>query len=237
MNTQRSRPVNRDASVLLASLVFIAVLSLVVASYLGLSAAQTVSVARSQAWNAAIAVAEAGVEESLAQLNAGIGIGALNLAANGWEAKAGGNYGPQQRRYLASSYYDVIIVPGTNPMICSTGYTAAPFGSAAISRAVQVTTEFARLFVNSMAAKEDIDFKGFNPSTDSFDSSLGPYGTTPPGDRSDVNTTSGFDSFDFQGSVMARSIKLNGHYNFHFDEDLANHGPVRGYVANSWKEL
>ena len=94
MNTRRSRPVDRHASVLLASLLFIAILSLVLASYLGLSAAQTVSVARSQAWNAAIAVAEAGVEESLAQLNAGIGIGALNLTANGWEAKSGGNCGP-----------------------------------------------------------------------------------------------------------------------------------------------
>jgi len=432
MNTRRSRPVHRCASVLLASLLFIAILSLVLASYLGLSAAQTVSVARSQAWNAAIAVAEAGVEESLAQLNAGIGIGALNLAANGWEAKAGGNYGPLQPRYLGSNYYDVIIVPGTKPMICSTGYTAAPFRSAPISRAVQVTTEYTRLFVSAMAAKEDIDFKGFNPTTDSFDSSQGPYGSTAPRDHGDVNTTSGFvnvgnaklkgkarsgpnggivsgsngsvgssawvdggntgiqpgwsandfnvefpivyapyssgfspqpgtdggtnyayvldgnkymtsslglkssdvmlvrghatlyvtgdvlmqsksqililpgasldlyvggddltsptsavlgqinnqgtaqnfsyyglpnntsvsfggnsavnsviycpsaqftlggggaDTFDFQGSVMARSIKLNGHFNFHFDEDLAKNGPVRGYVATSWKEL
>ena len=47
----------------------------------------------------------------------------------------------------------------------------------------------------------------------------------------------GSDVYDFEGSVMAKTIKLNGHYNFHFDENLARSGPSRGYVATSWKEL
>src|SRR5436190_17561809 len=121
-------------SALLVSLITIGVLSFILASYLSMSQRQSLAVARSQSWNAAIAVAEGGVEEALAQLNRGIGAGELNLAANGWEQKAGGNYGPQQRRYLGSSYYDVFIVPGDKPVIHSTGYTAAPFGSAPISR-------------------------------------------------------------------------------------------------------
>src|SRR6185503_3832638 len=125
MHIHHNRPLDIRGSALLASFIAVTILSMILASYLAMSQRQSVSVARSQAWNAAIAVAEGGVEEAMAQLNRGIGAGALNLAANGWEQKAGGNFGPQQRRYLGSNYYDVIIVPGDKPVIHSTGYTAA----------------------------------------------------------------------------------------------------------------
>jgi hypothetical protein len=40
------------------------------------------------------------------------------------------------------------------------------------------------------------------------------------------------------GSSLTKSIiAMNGHYNFHFDEDLLNSGPSRGYVVTAWKEL
>src|SRR5947207_682158 len=72
-----------------------------------------------------IAVAEGGVEEALAQLNPGIKPwdtnATLDLAANGWTTDADGNYRPQQRRYLGSNYYDVVIAPGTSPVIHSIG--------------------------------------------------------------------------------------------------------------------
>ena len=126
MHIHHNRPPDIHGSALLASLIAITILSMILASYLAMSQRQSVSVARSQAWNAAIAVAEGGVEEAMAQLNRGVGPGELNLAANGWEQKAGGNYGPQQRRYLGSNYYEVVIVPGDKPVILSTGYTAAP---------------------------------------------------------------------------------------------------------------
>ena len=47
----------------------------------------------------------------------------------------------------------------------------------------------------------------------------------------------GNDVYDFEGSIMSKTIKMNGHYNFHFDENLARSGPSRGYLATSWKEL
>src|SRR5438045_2421348 len=162
---------NVHGSALLASLIATTILSLALASYLALSQKQSVSVARSQAWNAAIPVAESGVEEALAQLNRGIGAAALNLAANGWEQKSSGTYGPQQRRNIGLSSYDVVIVEGATPVIYSTGYCAAPFGGSPISRVVQVTTlSNAPLFAVAMVAKDKIDFKGFNTATDSFDS-------------------------------------------------------------------
>lgn len=40
------------------------------------------------------------------------------------------------------------------------------------------------------------------------------------------------------GSSVTKSIvAMNGHYNFHFDEDLLTAGPVKAYVVTSWKEL
>jgi hypothetical protein len=40
------------------------------------------------------------------------------------------------------------------------------------------------------------------------------------------------------GSSITKSIvAMNGHYNFHFDEDLLTAGPVKSYVVTSWKEL
>jgi hypothetical protein len=43
--------------------------------------------------------------------------------------------------------------------------------------------------------------------------------------------------YDFEGSVMSKTIKLNGHFKFHFDENLVRTGPSFGYVVASWREL
>ena len=41
----------------------------------------------------------------------------------------------------------------------------------------------------------------------------------------------------FIGSCIVNSIVMNGHYDFHFDENLLTAGPRRGYLATSWQEL
>jgi len=30
---------------------------------------------------------------------------------------------------------------------------------------------------------------------------------------------------------------MNGHYNFHYDENLRRVGPGRGYIPTNWKEV
>jgi hypothetical protein len=43
---------------------------------------------------------------------------------------------------------------------------------------------------------------------------------------------------DFTGSLMAKSVHINGSAAFHFDEDLLRNSSVsRGFVVTSWKEL
>ena len=47
----------------------------------------------------------------------------------------------------------------------------------------------------------------------------------------------GVNSYDFVGASVSKSIKMNGSFNFHYDENLRRIGPGRGYVATSWTEL
>lgn len=47
----------------------------------------------------------------------------------------------------------------------------------------------------------------------------------------------GNDLYDFVGASVTGSVKMNGHYNFHYDEALARLGASSGYVATSWNEL
>jgi hypothetical protein len=47
----------------------------------------------------------------------------------------------------------------------------------------------------------------------------------------------GPDPYDFVGSSVTKSVQMNGHYKFHFDENLLKDGPKTGFIANSWREL
>ncbi len=43
--------------------------------------------------------------------------------------------------------------------------------------------------------------------------------------------------YDFAGASVTRTVIMNGHFNFHYDERLAFAGPHRGYIATSWDEV
>src|ERR1051326_663526 len=77
---------NQRGSALVVTLFITASLLIGIASYLLLVRAQYVSVVRSQAWNASMTMAEAGVEEALAQLNPGALATTIQVdrTANGW---------------------------------------------------------------------------------------------------------------------------------------------------------
>jgi hypothetical protein len=42
---------------------------------------------------------------------------------------------------------------------------------------------------------------------------------------------------DFIGSSVTRTVQMNGHYHFHFDEALKKWNPNNAFVAASWREL
>src|SRR5262245_5220650 len=85
-------PVPRRSSrergaVLLASLFVVGALGITLGSYLLLVRNNYVLTARSQSWNAAMVLAEAGAEEGLAQLNPGpfVAPSSADRCANQWE--------------------------------------------------------------------------------------------------------------------------------------------------------
>ena len=47
----------------------------------------------------------------------------------------------------------------------------------------------------------------------------------------------GSTTYDYVGALVAKSVTLNGHANFHYDESLARNGPARGYIPKIWKEV
>jgi len=48
---------------------------------------------------------------------------------------------------------------------------------------------------------------------------------------------SGNSTYDFVGASITSSVRMNGNFKFHYDENLARVGPSRGFVLTSWNEL
>jgi hypothetical protein len=189
----------QSGSVMMVTLLLCVILGLLMGSYLSMVQTQNLSVARGQCWNSAIVVAEAGVEEAMAHINA-LGITTNNLALNNWK-KTGpvGIY--VKSNFLGSSYYSTTIIVTNNnpPVILSKGYVLAPISNSKIMRTVQVTT-IPKTGLNSpgaMVVSTSVNFNGFNISTDSFDSSntnystAGLYDPKKAEDHGDVVTLSG----------------------------------------------
>jgi hypothetical protein len=129
---------------------------------------------RSQQWNLALPIAEAGVEEALAHLNY---VGDGSRGANGW-VLTNGVY--LKERLVGSNKFVASITTDTNnPTIVSKGYVVGLDGATMLSspRTLSVTTTNDALFTKGIVAKGVIDIKGNNIATDSFDSSDPNYST------------------------------------------------------------
>ena len=46
----------------------------------------------------------------------------------------------------------------------------------------------------------------------------------------------GNDEYDFVGASITRTVKMNGKFNFHYDENLRRVGLGRGYIPTNWEE-
>jgi hypothetical protein len=174
---------------LMLTILITGLVGLLLLAYLSMLTGQNQAVMRSQAWNSAIPMVEAGVEDAMTHLNTH---GSTNLGCDGWTL-SGGVY--WMNRVMGDSAYYVTItnwVPGAlnlNPIIESKGYVPMPVQVASaqnwmfatvsvpdatrnyIGRGVRATAAKDYLFTKALVAKGQIDMKGNNVSTDSFDSS------------------------------------------------------------------
>src|ERR1035437_9784038 len=90
------KSVRTMGSVLLVTLVTVVIMGITLASYLALASTQSRSVARSQIWNNAMVVAEAGVEDGLQFVNQYVGTPVpgdwtTTYDKNGWTRPGGGD--------------------------------------------------------------------------------------------------------------------------------------------------
>ena len=177
-------------------------------AYLYLVRTQRGMVARSQAWNGALAMAEAGVEEALAQLNPGASVANVDRTANGWGAPNNGIYGPASRTLTNYGSYSVVYTADTNPIIYSTGYVSVASIPATLTRVVRVTTVNGNLFRGALCTKYNLDLKGSNVETDSFNSMNAMLSTGGMYDPSKTSTNG--DIASVQGIVNVGNDTVNG---------------------------
>src|SRR5580692_7152809 len=139
MNLNISRRKDHQGTVLLVTMIFVLTFAAALAGYLLMVEDSDQMVARSQNWNSSLALAESGVEESLAQLNSGV-----SFSADGW-SQSGSTH--LLSRALNGATYSVGVQSATpTSTIYSTGIVTVPFTGALVTRVVKVIAQQSPLF-------------------------------------------------------------------------------------------
>lgn len=167
------------------TVVTLLVLTIMAVSYLFMLQNDNRFVARDQAWNRALSVAEAGIEEGMAYVNRGGLAATPQPYTNAWVS--------MPRTNLYGGSYSVVLSGTTNVVtITSTGMVTAPLSSTKLWRVVQVTALFTSGYQVGIAAITSITDKGNNITVDSYDSSNtnlfpgGLYNTSNRMDHGDI---------------------------------------------------
>lgn len=234
-----SRPGRRRraeaGNLLLLTIVTMALVSFLLVTYLRLVQGQNSSIARSQVWNGAMPVIEAGIEDALTHINTH---GSTNLACDGWVYNSI-NRTYSMTRYLGSSFYLVTItnyLQGSSnnlPYIDAKAYVSMPtlLGASGqgpllaqanppaqsvtyLGRGVRVSTGRDRIFVKGMVARDSVDLNGNTLRIDSFDSAnpaVSTNGAYAPGRFRDNGDIAVNGSLLNLGTINLGNAKVYGH--------------------------
>lgn len=170
MKFNRAKQHGIEGSVALITLAVMLLIGMAIASYLMMVQSQQRLVAQSQAWNGALTLAEAGIEEGMAQVNMSFGTNYPSSAATNWGGPSGGIFGPRTSTMTNGSYSAIIIQGTPAPTIIATGITVVPFNGTPIQRVVQVQTRTAFAFGTAISALQNVTMNGNNIMVDSYDS-------------------------------------------------------------------
>lgn len=179
-------------SILIVVVVLTALMGITLASYLHMVSNQNLSIMRSMAWNEAVAISEAGIEEAMAHLNRN----RTNRVRDGWVLE--GTNVVKEKIIHGQKYKTYIDAYADRPAIVSEGWVKHPKTGEMLPspRAVRVTTTNDAIFAKGMVAKGSIDLAGKGIVSDSFDSTTeagstgGRYDVTKRRDNGDVATNS-----------------------------------------------
>src|SRR5258708_28571265 len=121
MKTKITKRMKQAASALITSLVICSIFSLFVVYYLSLIEQQNYLNCRSQSWNVAISITEAGVEEGLEHLNDNNG----NLSLAPWTYLGSSTYYPSNTPPDGNSYTVFITNSAPNTVVVSPAHLAS----------------------------------------------------------------------------------------------------------------
>lgn len=158
---------SQRGSILLVTMIFILAIAAALYGYLALIQNSNLQVARAQTWNAALPVAEAGIDEGMALLNSTVGIDQTNVVG-------GFNYvlshDLDDRTYDGT--YDVRFDDFGNlqRFLTATGFVTAPITGDLIKRTVKVGVQRQKLFSKGMVALDFINMNGNSIAADSYNS-------------------------------------------------------------------
>lgn len=199
-----SKQQTEKGAALVVTLIFAVSCVVVLGTYLTLVSADAKNVSRSQNWNCALAYAEAGVDEALAQINASPD----DFSANSWGSSSG-TYGPITRS-LDKGSYSVSIVGGPSPTIYATGFVYVAASEQQVARVVKVSSSQLGSFPVAFAAVNDVTLNGNGVTTDSYNShdpnlsNNGLYDDTKTSTNGNMASVQGFfnpGNHTIQGSV------------------------------------
>jgi hypothetical protein len=118
----------------------------------------------------------------------------------------------------------VIEIPAGSSLKLYVGGTSANFAGNGIANAGGNAMDF---FYYGLNSNTDLKLAGNNSFTGAI---YAPYAHFHLGGG-------GNDDYDFVGASVTASVKMNGKYNFHYDENLGRNGPRSIFTIESWNEL
>src|SRR5262245_49943273 len=209
MKTFISLRLRSHGGTLFATIIITAIIGLALAAYLTLTTNQNQLVVRSQVWNSAMPVAEAGLEEAMTHCYWNF---PTNMVTEGWELRNGdwvkstligdGGLGGPGRRWgtlKENGFFDVSIASNT-PLsftITSAGNFPMPSGDGHVKRTIRVSATNLSVFICPMVPKDKLDMNANNVLPDSYDSTdintstLGKYDPAKACDNGDIACLSG----------------------------------------------
>jgi hypothetical protein len=193
------------ATALIVTLATAGILAAVLGTYLSITSQENLKVKRSIGWNAALPMAEAGIEEGCSH------VCITNIyMTDGWTFDAN-TFAFNKKRVLGDGYYSVDINgwAGGNIAITSTGYGSWT-GSNYISRTVQITAQTPTPYFPSGLIANTITFGGtFN--ADSFDSRTNLYSTNGRYDPNKATDHALIASPSLTGFALGGTAKVAGY--------------------------
>ena len=181
---------SNQGGVLVVTIIICALVGLMLSAYLSMVSSQHNFTQRSQVWNNAIPMCEAGIEEAMAHINH-ISTLSNNFNINGWR-RDGTHF--KKELYINGGTCEMDIDNGLPPIITVRGSLKEPIGNGNVTRVVKVRTKMNQRFPAAILARGTVNLNGsgrvdsFN-STNMAESLNGQYNIARATDRALVGTT------------------------------------------------